>query len=128
THMLGWKSVAMVAEHPAAHDGKAGNPLAESAAPGIGVPVLSVVRWVLYGLNAAVLLVEPPSAACHSSRSATLAAVAGAPIPSRTQSSHAGGNGVNPFPCAAAGPPLVHAHAPRTRLAGARARTNPTLR
>ena len=44
---FGWKSVAIVAEHPAAHEGKAGNPLAEDTTPGIGAPVLSVVRSVL---------------------------------------------------------------------------------
>ena len=128
THMLGWKSVPTVAEHPAAHDGKAGKPLPESTAPGIAAPVLSIVRSVLYGLKAAELLVEPPSAACHSSRSATLAAVAGAPTPSNTHSSHPGGNGVKPPPCADAGPPVVQANAPRPSPAVARARTNPTLR
>ena len=49
THMFGWKSVATVAEHPAAQVGKAGNPLAETT-PGIGAFVASVVRSVLKGL------------------------------------------------------------------------------
>ena len=118
----------MVAAHPPAQAGKAGNPLAEATAPGMAAPVLSVVRSVLYGLKAAVLLVEPPSAACHSSRSATLLAVAGAASPCRTQSSHPGGSGVKPPPWADAWPPEVQANVPRPRLAVARATTNPTVR
>ena len=70
--MLGWTRVATVAAQPAGQVEKAGNPFAETA-PGIGAPVTSVVRSVLKGLKAAVLLVEPPSAACHSSRSAMFA-------------------------------------------------------
>ena len=77
THMFGWNKVATVAEQPPAQSAKAGNPLADGTTPGIGVSLVSVVRPVLNGLNAAVLLVEPPSAACHSSRSATFAGVAG---------------------------------------------------
>ena len=72
THMFGWKSVATVAAQPAGQFEKAGKPLAEVVS-GIGAPVTSVVRSVLKGLKAAVLLVEPPSAACHSSRSAMFA-------------------------------------------------------
>src|ERR1700722_3318911 len=128
THMFGWNSVATVAEHPAAQVGKAGKPFAEGTAPGIAAFVTSVVRCVLYGLYAAVLLVEPPSAACHSSRSATFAAVAGAATPSSTQSSQPGGSGVKPFDCAAAVPPAVQANVPPQRAAVASARTNPTLR
>ena len=91
--MFGWKSVATVAEHPAAQEGKAGKSVGR-VTPGIGAPVTSVVRSVLKGLKAAVLFVEPPSAACHSSRSAMLAGVAGARDPRRTQSSQPGGRGV----------------------------------
>jgi hypothetical protein len=71
-HMFGWKSVATVAAQPAVQVAKAGNPLADSTS-GSGAPLASVVRRVLKGLNAAVLLVDPPSAACHSSRSVTFA-------------------------------------------------------
>ena len=49
THMFGWKSVATVAEHPAAQVGKAGNPLVEST-PGIGAFVASVVRSRVEGV------------------------------------------------------------------------------
>ena len=79
-HMLGWKSVATVAAQPSGHVAKAGKPFAETA-PGIGAPVASIMRPVLKGLYAAVLLVDPPSAACHSSRSLTLSGVAGAVSP-----------------------------------------------
>ena len=59
-------------------------------------------RSVVVGHTARVERVErrgvvgrSPSAACHSSRSATLAEVAGALRPWRTQSSHPGGSGVS---------------------------------
>ena len=94
TTMFDWSNVATVAAQPAGQLAKAGNPLAEIT-PGTAAPLLSVVRPVLNGLNAAVLLVDPPSAACHSSRSATLAGVAGALTPARTQSSQPGGSGVS---------------------------------
>ena len=48
-HMFGCNMVAVVAEQPAAQEGKAGNPLAETT-PGIGAPVTSVILPVLKGL------------------------------------------------------------------------------
>ena len=79
----------------------------------------SVVRSELNGLKAAALLVEPPSAACHWSRSATLAAVAGAAhtlqdaqLPSRRQGR------VDTADCAAAG--LLAVQAGATAQAGGR--------
>ena len=69
-HMFGWNKVVTVAVQPACQVAKAGNPFADTT-PGIGAPLASVIRRVLKGLYAAVLLVDPPSAACHSSRSVT---------------------------------------------------------
>src|SRR5579862_2575020 len=92
--MLDCRIVATVAEHPEIQSVNAGKPFAEIAR-GSGVLLTSVVRPVLNGLYAAVLFVEPPSASCHSSRSATLACVAGAPTPCRMQSSHPAGSGVS---------------------------------
>ncbi len=127
THMLGWTRVATVAAQPAGQFVYAGNPFAEVVS-GIGAPVTSVVRSVLNGLNAAVLLVEPPSAACHSSRFAIFAWVAGAERPPRTHSSQPGGRGVTPPDCAPAVAPPDQASAPAPRPTVASARTNPTLR
>ena len=93
-HMFGWNNVATVASHPAAQEAKAGNPFDETT-PGMGAPLVSVIRPVLKGLYAAVLLVDPPSAACHWSRSVTFAAVTGALRPWSTQSSQPGGRGVS---------------------------------
>src|SRR5580700_5251214 len=78
--MTGWRSVATVAAQPAAHVAKAGKPPGPITA-GRVAPVESVTWRTLNGLYAAALLVEPPSTTCHSSRSATLAAVPGAPTP-----------------------------------------------
>ena len=127
THMLGWTRVATVAAQPAGQFEYAGNPFADVVS-GIGAPVTSVVRSVLKGLNAAVLLVEPPSAACHSSRSAIFAWVSGAERPPRTHSSQPGGRGVTPPDWAPAVAPPDQENAPVPRPTAARARTNPTLR
>ncbi len=94
-HMFGWSSVVTVASQPSGQVANAGNPLVETT-PGIVTPVASVVRPELKGLYAAVLLVDPPSATCHASRSATSACVAGAPTPWRMQSSQPGGSAVPP--------------------------------
>ena len=111
--MFGWNNVATVASHPAAQEAKAGNPFDETT-PGMGAPLASVIRRVLKGLYAAVLLVDPPSAACHWSRSVTFAAVTGALTPWSTQSSQPGGRGVSLLPQGRAGP-AVGPHATHIR-------------
>src|SRR6516165_6420837 len=97
--MFGCSKVATVAAQPASQLANAGNP--GEATVGTLAPVTSVVRPVLKGLNAAVLLVDPPSSSCQPSRSATLAAVAGAPVPWRTQSSQPVGRAVKLAPAGA---------------------------
>ena len=104
-HILGWRIVATVAAQPANQVENAGKPL-ELMVAGRAAPVMSVVRIVLNGLYAALLLVEPPSAACHWSRSATFTAVTGACRPCRMHSSHPAGSAVPPEAGTAnAGPP-----------------------
>ena len=95
-----------VASQPSGQVAHAGKPLLDTA-PGIGAPLASIVRPVLKGLYAAVLFVDPPSAACHASRSATSACVAGALTPWRMQSSQPGGSGVPPALWAGVAPPAV---------------------
>ncbi len=94
--MFGWSSVATVAAQPPNHVGKAAKPFEEMTAPGMGALLTSVVRRVLKGLYAAELFVDPPSAACHSSRSSTFACVAGAVTPCSTHSSQPAGRTVSP--------------------------------
>ena len=126
-HMFGCRSVVAVASQPSGQVAHAGNPLLDTA-PGIGAPVASIVRPVLNGLYAAVLLVDPPSATCHASRSATSAGVAGALTPWRTQSSQPGGSGVPPTLCAGVAQPAVAVSMDPPSPATAMASARPTLR
>ncbi len=123
-HMLGWSIVATVAAQPASQVEKAGNPL-EEIDSGSGALLRSVVRRVLKGLYAAELFVDPPSAACHSSRLSTFACVAGAASPCSTHSSQPAGSMVSPGAATTAVgvAPARDETAPRPSAAISRART-----